>query len=107
MSHFSRRQVIQAGVAAVGATALGTAVAQPSAAATAMAATTAALASLTGPDRLKKLVEGARKEGTVSIYTSMPVDDIGALTTAFEQKYGVKAKVWRSLARYEPRPLRA
>jgi len=96
MSHFSRRQVMQAGVAALGASALGEAFAQPSAAATAMAATTAALAGLTGPDRLKKLAEGARKEGVVSIYTSMPVDDIAALTTAFEQKYGVKAKVWRS-----------
>jgi iron(III) transport system substrate-binding protein len=26
----------------------------------------------------------------------MPVDDITALTSAFEQKYGVKSKVWRS-----------
>jgi iron(III) transport system substrate-binding protein len=42
------------------------------------------------------LVEGAKKEGLVSIYTSMPVDDITALTSAFEQKYGVKSKVWRS-----------
>ncbi len=95
MSHFSRRQVIQAGVAA-GTIAWLDAFAQPSAAAIAMAATTAALAHLSGPDRLKKLTEGARKEGTVSIYTSMPVDDVAALTTVFEQKYGVKAKVWRS-----------
>jgi iron(III) transport system substrate-binding protein len=42
------------------------------------------------------LAEGAKKEGVVSIYTSMPLDDMAALTTAFEAKYGVKAKVWRS-----------
>jgi len=56
----------------------------------------AALAALTGAERLKRLAEGAKKEGVVSIYTSMPLDDMAALTTAFEAKYGVKAKVWRS-----------
>jgi len=57
---------------------------------------TATLSALKGPERLQRLVEGAKKEGLVSIYTSMPVDDITALTSAFEQKYGVKSKVWRS-----------
>ena len=89
-SRFSRRQVIQAGVASLGAMSLGSLQAQPSAAAT------GALAALTGAERQKRLAEGARKEGVVSIYTSMPQDDMGALTSAFEAKYGVKAKVWRS-----------
>ena len=89
-SRFSRRQVIQAGVASLGAMSLGSLQAQPSAAAT------AALAALTGAERQKRLAEGAKKEGVVSIYTSMPQDDMGALTSAFEAKYGVKAKVWRS-----------
>ena len=89
-SRFSRRQVIQAGVASLGAMSLGSFQAQPSAAAT------AALAALTGAERQKRLAEGAKKEGVVSIYTSMPQDDMGALTSAFEAKYGVKAKVWRS-----------
>jgi len=89
-SRFSRRQVIQAGVASLGAMSLGSLQAQPSAAAT------GALAALTGAERQKRLAEGARKEGVVSIYTSMPQDDMGALTAAFEAKYGVKAKVWRS-----------
>jgi iron(III) transport system substrate-binding protein len=56
----------------------------------------AALAALTGAERQKRLAEGAKKEGVVSIYTSMPLDDMAALTSAFEAKYGVKAKVWRS-----------
>ena len=89
-AHFSRRQLIQAGAASLGAASLGSLMAQPS------AATTAALAALTGAERQKRLAEGAKKEGVVSIYTSMPQDDMAALTTAFEAKYGVKAKVWRS-----------
>ena len=90
VSRFSRRQMIQAGAASLGVATLGPLMAQPS------AATTAALAALTGPERLKRLAEGAKKEGVVSIYTSMPQDDMAALTSAFEAKYGVKAKVWRS-----------
>ena len=88
-SNFSRRQVIQAGAATLGAASFGSLMADTS-------ATTAALAALTGAERLKRLTEGAKKEGVVSIYTSMPQDDMAALTTAFEAKYGVKAKVWRS-----------
>ena len=87
---FSRRQMIQAGAATVGAASLGSVMAQ------APANNIASLAALTGAERLKRLAEGAKKEGVVSIYTSMPLDDMAALTTAFEAKYGVKAKVWRS-----------
>jgi len=28
-------------------------------------------------------------------YSSIPVEDIAALTAAFDKKYGVKVKVWR------------
>ena len=89
-AHFSRRQMIQAGAATLGAASLGSVMAQ------APANNIAALAALTGAERLKRLAEGAKKEGVVSIYTSMPLDDMAALTSAFEAKYGVKAKVWRS-----------
>jgi iron(III) transport system substrate-binding protein len=57
-----------------------------------------ALATYEGADRGDKLVEGARKEGDVLIYTSAPTDDVKALTEAFERKYGVKVKFWRSSA---------
>ena len=87
---FSRRQMIQAGAATLGAASLGSVMAQAS------ANNIAALAALTGAERQKRLAEGAKKEGVVSIYTSMPLDDMAALTSAFEAKYGVKAKVWRS-----------
>src|SRR4051794_31528543 len=54
------------------------------------------LATYQGADRMQRLMDGARKEGEVSIYTSAPVDDVKVLTDAFEKKYGVKAKVWRA-----------
>ena len=57
-----------------------------------------ALATYDGPDRLQKIVEGAKKEGDVVLYTSAPTDDMKALADAFERKYGIKAKVWRASA---------
>lgn len=52
-------------------------------------------AGYSGPDRQKRLEDGAKKEGELSIYTSAPVEDMAALTTAFEKKYGIKVKIWR------------
>ena len=50
----------------------------------------------TGADRQQRLLDGARKEGPLSIYTSAQSDDIGALTAAFEKKYAIKSTVWRA-----------
>jgi iron(III) transport system substrate-binding protein len=55
----------------------------------------AEIASYSGPDRMEKLLAGAKKEGVVNVYTSETVDDIGVLAAAFERKYGVKLNVWR------------
>jgi iron(III) transport system substrate-binding protein len=54
------------------------------------------IASLEGSGREQKLVEGAKKEGELTFYSSIPVEDIAVLTAAFEKKYGVKVKVWRA-----------
>jgi ABC-type Fe3+ transport system substrate-binding protein len=59
-------------------------------------ATATDVALYTGADRLEKLVAGAKKEGSVSVYTSLQTVDIGRLGTAFEKKYGVKVIPWRS-----------
>jgi len=59
-------------------------------------ATAAEVALYEGPDRLQKLVEGAKKEGGLAIYTSAQSDDMGMLVGAFEKKYGVRVSVWRS-----------
>jgi iron(III) transport system substrate-binding protein len=55
-----------------------------------------ALAQRMAPDREAALFKGARKEGEVSVYTSLVVDDIGAAAAAFEKRYGVKVKYWRA-----------
>jgi iron(III) transport system substrate-binding protein len=47
-------------------------------------------------DRMQKLVDAARREGELTLYTSTPVDDMKVMTDAFERKYGVKTKVWRA-----------
>src|SRR5882724_7145708 len=54
------------------------------------------IAAYEGPDREKRLIEGAKKEGELMFYASIPVEDIAALTAAFDKKYGVKVKVWRA-----------
>jgi iron(III) transport system substrate-binding protein len=54
------------------------------------------IAAYEGPDREKRLVEGAKREGELMFYSSIPVEDIAVLTAAFDKKYGVKVKVWRS-----------
>lgn len=60
-------------------------------------ATAADVGMYAGPDRLQKLIEGAKKERTLSVYTSAPVDDYAAFTAAFEKKYGgIKVQVWRA-----------
>ena len=54
------------------------------------------VASYAGADRAQKILEGAKKEGALEIYTSAQSDDMGALVTAYEKKYGIKVTVWRS-----------
>lgn len=56
----------------------------------------AEVALYSGPDRVQRLAEGAKKEGTVTIYTSAPPDDMAAIATAFEKKHGVKLQFWRA-----------
>ena len=53
------------------------------------------IATYSGPDREKRLVEGARKEGELMFYASIPVADIAVLIEAFTKKYGIKVKAWR------------
>jgi iron(III) transport system substrate-binding protein len=59
------------------------------------AATTADIAAYAGPDRAEKLIAGAKKEGTVTVYTSANVEDMAVVNAGFEKKFGVKVRVWR------------
>jgi iron(III) transport system substrate-binding protein len=56
------------------------------------------IATYEGPDRAARLLEGARKEGSLTVYTSETIDDEAALGAAFQSKYGVKLNVWRGSA---------
>jgi iron(III) transport system substrate-binding protein len=49
-----------------------------------------------GADREARLLEGAKKEGSLNLYTSLNTKDSGPITDAFEKKTGVKVLLWRS-----------
>src|SRR5262249_26693857 len=49
----------------------------------------------TGPDREARLVAGAKKEGTLTVYSSAVLEDMSAVIAGFQKKYGVKASLWR------------
>ena len=72
--------------------------AAPSARAQASGSPLAEIATYSGPDRTARLVAGAKKEGVVNVYTSETVEDLAALSAAFQSKYGVKLNVWRGSA---------
>ena len=54
------------------------------------------LATYEGPDRLERLAAAAKKEGSVTIYTTIAEKDLPTLIKPFEAKYGVKVNVWRA-----------
>jgi iron(III) transport system substrate-binding protein len=81
-------------MAAVAITALGLAL--PAMAQVKPNATAADVATYAGADRAQKILEGAKKEGELAIYTSAQQDDMGALVSAFEKKYGIKVTIWRA-----------
>jgi iron(III) transport system substrate-binding protein len=56
------------------------------------------IASYLGADREARLLEGARKEGEVVLYTSLTTEDMAALNGAFEKRYRVKVRMWRASA---------
>jgi iron(III) transport system substrate-binding protein len=49
-----------------------------------------------GADRDKRMLEGARREGEVVMYTSLNLKDSVPITEAFEKKTGVKVQLWRA-----------
>ena len=51
-----------------------------------------------GADRDTRLVQRAKQEGTVSLYTSLAPTESQPLAAAFERKYGVKVVLWRALS---------
>ncbi|MDO8437874.1 MAG: extracellular solute-binding protein [Nitrosomonadaceae bacterium] len=54
------------------------------------------LATYQGADRLDKLVAAAKKEGTLTLYTTIAEKDLPTLIKPFEMKYGIKVNIWRA-----------
>ncbi len=56
----------------------------------------ASLLSYSGPDRSQKLIAAAKKEGTLTLYTTLVANDLSPIIDPFEKKYGIKVKAWRA-----------
>ncbi|MDB5762535.1 MAG: fbpA 3 [Herminiimonas sp.] len=56
----------------------------------------AEIAMLQGDNRQQRLIEGAKKEGELTLYNVMPVSDMTPVMDAFTKKYGIKVKAWRA-----------
>ncbi len=48
------------------------------------------------PDRLQRLAAAAKKEGALTLYTSIPEKDTAVLVADFDRRYSVKVNVWRA-----------
>ena len=59
------------------------------------AETAAEVAAIAGPDRLQRIIDGAKREGALSIFTSSSPEDMAAVGAAFAKKYGITPRVWR------------
>jgi len=49
-----------------------------------------------GPDRAQRVLEAAKKEGTLTFYTTIAEKDIPIIVLPFEKKYGIKINIWRA-----------
>jgi iron(III) transport system substrate-binding protein len=63
---------------------------------TGAAAAETSLATYQGADRMDKIIAAAKKEGTLTLYTTIAEKDLPALIKPFESKYGIKVNVWRA-----------
>src|SRR5258708_24909977 len=50
-----------------------------------------------GADRAQRVVSEAKKEGGLTLYTTMTPEDANPLIAAFEEKYGIKLRMWRGI----------
>jgi iron(III) transport system substrate-binding protein len=60
------------------------------------AAAQSSIFTYAGPDRAQRILDGAKKEGTVTLYSSANVVDMNPQIAAFEKKHGIKVRLWRA-----------
>jgi iron(III) transport system substrate-binding protein len=68
----------------------------PAQAAQTPALTTAQIGQWTGPDRMQRLIAGAKREGAVDIYSSATAEVLDAVKRGFERKYGIRVNLWKA-----------
>jgi ABC-type Fe3+ transport system substrate-binding protein len=68
----------------------------PVAIASAQTSRGAEIANYRGADRAQRLLEGAKREGSVTFYSNAPTEDNKALVEAFEKKYAIKVNLYRA-----------
>jgi iron(III) transport system substrate-binding protein len=56
----------------------------------------AAMAAVAAPAQQASLVDAAKKEGTLTFYTTIAEKDLPVIVKPFEDKYGIKVSVWRA-----------
>ncbi len=54
------------------------------------------LATSTDEGRQQRLIDGAKKEGSLLFYTTTPTEYANLLIEPFEKKYGIKVNIWRA-----------
>jgi len=84
--NFSTRLLSNLGSLVIGASVVMTASAQ----------SFADLALTDNAGRQQRLVEAAKKEGSLTLYTSIPEKDMAILSADFEKRYGIRVSVWRA-----------
>jgi iron(III) transport system substrate-binding protein len=62
----------------------------------AQTATAAEVATYQDPDRMARLIEGAKHEGVLTLYSNAPTEDNTTLVGAFEKTYRIKVRLWRA-----------
>ena len=73
-------------------------VASPAQAAPAATGPNQAVFMYDGADRDTRIVEKAKQEGSVSVYTSLAPTEAAPLVEAFEKMHGIKVNMWRGLS---------
>ena len=49
-----------------------------------------------GADRMERIAAAAKKEGALTLYTTIAEKDLPAIVKPFEDRYGIKVTVWRA-----------
>src|SRR3990172_6923955 len=89
--NFIRRAVLKASaLALLGSMYAGAALAQSS------GAPDYSLLQYQGPDRAQRVLAAAKKEGSLTFYTTIAEKDLPIIVLRLEKKYGIKLNIWRA-----------